>query len=83
MSGLSPATFGYEKDAYMNANVDLSANASEMTIESIKVQITNQLNRLFENIVKLQRSQADVTEKLTRWKIWSGTLEMKDMKMEL
>jgi hypothetical protein len=65
MSGLSPATFGYEKDAYMNtANVDLSANASEMTIESIKVQITNQLNRLFENIVKLQRSQADVTENL-------------------
>lgn len=28
MAGLSPATFGYEKDSYMNnANVDLSANA--------------------------------------------------------
>ena len=64
MSGLSPATFGYEKDAYMNtANVDLSANASEMTIESIKVQLTNQLNRLFENIVKMQRSQK-ITENI-------------------
>lgn len=65
MSGLSPATFGYEKDAYMNtANVDLSANASEMTIEAIKVQLTNQLNRLFENIIKMQRSQYDITENL-------------------
>ena len=64
MSGLSPATFGYEKDAYMNnANVNLSANASEMTIESIKVQLTNQLNRLFENIVKMQRSQK-ITENI-------------------
>ena len=64
MSGLSPATFGYEKDAYMNnANVDLSANASEMTIESIKVQLTNQINRLFENIVKMQRSQK-ITENI-------------------
>lgn len=65
MAGLSPASFGYEKDAYMNvANVELSADATEMTIEAIKVQITNQLNRLFENIVKLQRSQVDVTENL-------------------
>ena len=40
MAGLSPATFGYEKDAYMNtANVDLSANASEMTIEGYKKTI--------------------------------------------
>lgn len=67
MSGLSPSSFGYEKDAYMNtANVDLSANASEMTIESIKVQLTNQLNRLFENIVKMQRSQYDITENLLK-----------------
>ena len=65
MAGLSPASFGYEKDAYMNvANVELSADATEMTIEAIKVQITNQLNRLFENIVKLHRSQVDVTENL-------------------
>ena len=65
MSGLSPASFGYEKDAYMNtANVNLSANASEMTIESIKVQLTNQINRLFENIVKMQQSQNDITENL-------------------
>lgn len=65
MCGLSPASFGYEKDSYMNtANVDLSANASEMTIEAIKVQITSQLNRLFENIVKMQQSQYDITENL-------------------
>lgn len=55
MAGLSPSTFGYEKDAYMNtANVDLSANASEMTIEAIKRQLTPQINRLIENIIKLQ-----------------------------
>lgn len=65
MCGLSPASFGYEKDAYMNtANVDLSANASEMTIEAIKVQLTNQINRLFENIVKMQQSQYDITENI-------------------
>lgn len=58
MAGLSPATFGYEKDAYMNtANVDLSANASEMTIEAIKRQIEPQINRLLENIIRLQQSQ--------------------------
>ena len=58
MAGLSPATFGYEKDAYMNtANVDLSANASEMTIEAIKRQLEPQINRLIENIIKLQQSQ--------------------------
>ena len=64
MAGLSPASFGYEKDAYMNtANVDLSANASEMTIEAIKKQIEPQINKLIENIVKLQRSQ-NMTENL-------------------
>ena len=58
MAGLSPATFGYEKDAYMNtANVDLSANASEMTIEAIKRQLEPQINRLIANIVRLQKSQ--------------------------
>ena len=64
MAGLSPASFGYEKDAYMNtANIDLSANASEMTIEAIKKQIEPQINKLIENIVKLQQSQ-NMTENL-------------------
>lgn len=64
MAGLSPATFGYEKDAYMNnANVDLSANASEMTIEAIKKQLEPQINRLIENIIRLQQSQK-ITENL-------------------
>lgn len=62
MAGLSPATFGYEKDAYMNtANVDLSANASEMTVEAIKRQLEPQINRLIENIIRLQTSQ-DIEE---------------------
>ena len=62
MAGLSPATFGYEKDSYMNtANVDLSANASEMTIEAIKRQLEPQINRLIENIIRLQTSQ-EITE---------------------
>ena len=62
MSGLSPASFGYEKDAYMNnANVELSADASEMTIETIKLQLEGQINRLFENIAKMQISQS-ITE---------------------
>ena len=64
MAGLSPATFGYEKDAYMNvANIDLSANASEMTIEAIKRQLEPQINRLLENIIRLQRSQ-EITENI-------------------
>lgn len=58
MAGLSPATFGYEKDSYMNeANVILSANASEMTIEAIKTQIEPQINNLLVNIVKMQQTQ--------------------------
>ena len=53
MAGLSTASFGYEKDAYMNtANIELSANASEMTIEAIKTQIASQIDNLIENIVK-------------------------------
>lgn len=64
MAGLSPATFGYEKDAYMNtANVDLSSNASEMTIEAIKRQLEPQINRLIENIIRLQQSQ-DIKENI-------------------
>ena len=64
MAGLSPASFGYEKDSYMNtANIDLSANASEMTIEAIKKQIEPQINKLIENIIKLQQSQ-NMTENL-------------------
>ena len=58
MAGLSPASFGYEKDAYMNkTNVDLSANASEMTIEAIKTQIEPQINNLLLNIYKMQTTQ--------------------------
>lgn len=65
MAGLSPASFGYEKDSYMNtANVDLSADATEMTIEALKTQIANQISSLFENIYKMQRSQNDITEDL-------------------
>jgi len=64
MAGLSPATFGYEKDSYMNiANIDLSASASEMTVEAIKKQIEPQINKLIENIVKIQQSQK-MTENL-------------------
>ena len=58
MAGLSPASFGYEKDSYMNVdNVNLSKNASEMTIEAIKTQIEPQINKLLENIVIAQKSQ--------------------------
>ena len=55
MANLSPASFGYEKDAYQNvANIDLNMNLTEMTIEAIKKQIEPQVNHLLENIVKLQ-----------------------------
>lgn len=58
MANLSPATFGYEKDAYQNvASIDLNANITEMTIEAIKKQLEPQINKLIENIVKLQQSQ--------------------------
>ena len=57
MANLSPATFGYEKDAYQNtASVDMNANTTEMTIEAIKKQIEPQINRLIENIIKLQQA---------------------------
>ena len=58
MAGLSPACFGYEKDAYQNVDsIDLSKNNSDMTIEAIKTQIEPQINHLLENIVKAQQSQ--------------------------
>lgn len=58
MACLSPASFGYEKDAYMNtSNIDLNKNASDMTIEAIKTQIEPQINKLIENIIKAQKSQ--------------------------
>lgn len=64
MANLSPATFGYEKDAYQNtASVNLNANLTEMTIEAIKRQLEPQINKLIENIIKLQTSQG-MTENL-------------------
>lgn len=58
MANLSPATFGYEKDSYQNvASIDLNANITEMTIEAIKRQLEPQINKLIENIIKLQQSQ--------------------------
>lgn len=58
MANLSPATFGYEKDSYQNvASVDLNANITEMTVEAVKKQIEPQVNKLIENIIKLQQSQ--------------------------
>ena len=64
MANLSPATFGYEKDSYQNvASIDLNANLTEMTVEAIKRQLEPQINKLIENIVKLQQSQ-DMEENL-------------------
>lgn len=64
IAGLSPASFGYEKDAYQNVDsIDLSKNNSDMTIEAIKTQIEPQLNHLLENIVKAQQTQ-NITENL-------------------
>ena len=58
LAGLSPASFGYEKDAYQNVdNINLQKNASDMTIEAIKTQIEPQINHLIENIVKAQQSE--------------------------
>lgn len=56
-AGLSPASFGYETNAYMNvANVDMAKDSSEMSIEAIKTQIEPQINNLITNIVKAQQS---------------------------
>ena len=55
-SGLSPASFGYEKDAYMNVdNVNLAKNPTDMTIEGIKKQLEPQINKLITNIVIAQQ----------------------------
>lgn len=63
MANLSPETFGYEKDNYQNvASVDLSMNLTDMTIEAIKKQLEPQINKLIEQIVKLQE-QLDITDK--------------------
>lgn len=71
MAGLSTASFGYEKDAYMNtANVELSANASEMMIEAIKTQISSQIDNLIENIIRLQQSQNITENELPTELIW-------------
>ena len=80
MAGLSPASFGYEKDSYQNvASVDLSGNASEMTIEAIKKQIEPQINKLLINIVKLQTSQNMTENVIPSDLIWDyGTNEIID-----
>jgi hypothetical protein len=71
MAGLSPATFGYEKDSYMNtANVNLSANSSEMTIEAIKRQLEPQINRLIANIIRLQEANEIEINKIPKELVW-------------
>lgn len=71
MAGLSTASFGYEKDAYMNqANVELSANASEMMIEAIKTQLSSQIDNLLANIVRLQQSQNITINELPTELMW-------------
>jgi hypothetical protein len=71
MVGLSPASFGYEKDNYMNVdNVNLSKNNSEMTIEAIKNQIAKQIDNLIENIVKAQQSENIVINELPSELMW-------------
>ena len=80
MAGLSPASFGYEKDTYQNvASVDLSGNASEMTVEAIKKQLEPQINKLIENIVKLQISQNMTENVIPTDLVWDyGTNEIID-----
>lgn len=57
MAGLSPASFGYEKDSYQNTdNINMSKNTTDMTIEAIKRQIEPAINSLFENIIKAQQT---------------------------
>lgn len=83
MAGLSTASFGYEKDAYMNnANVDLSKNASDMTVEAIKTQIEPQINSLIQNIVIAQTSAGVDENLLPKEIIWDYGINEKfdDMK---
>ena len=71
LANLSPATFGYEKDAYQNvASIDLNANITEMTIEAIKKQIEPQINNLIENIVKLQKNLNIVENAIPSDLVW-------------
>ena len=72
MANLSPATFGYEKDNYQNiASVDLSMNLTDMTIEAIKKQLEPQVNKLIENIIKLQEVlNIDEEQRIPRDLIW-------------
>lgn len=59
MAGLSPASFGYEKDAYQNTdNINMNKNTTDMTIEAIKRQITPAIDSLFENIIMAQQTYA-------------------------
>ena len=44
-------------DAYKFCDYQIIQNTTEMTIEAIKKQIEPQINKLIENIVKLQQSQ--------------------------
>ena len=80
MAGLSPASFGYEKDSYQNvASIDLSGNASEMTVEAIKKQLEPQINKLIINIVKLQTSQNMSENTIPANLVWDyGTNEVID-----
>lgn len=83
LAGLSTASFGYEKDAYMNVtNVDLSKSNSEMTIEAIKTQIEPQINKLIANIVKAQSSIGIEENALPATLVWDYGLNEKldDMK---
>ena len=71
MANLSPATFGYEKDAYQNvASIDLNANLTEMTIEAIKKQIEPQVNNLIINIVKLQMALGIEENRIPEDLVW-------------
>ena len=72
MANLSPTTFGYEKDNYQNvASVDLSMNLTDMTIEAIKKQVEPQVNKLIEQIIKLQELlNVDEEQKIPRDLIW-------------
>lgn len=71
LANLSPATFGYEKDAYQNvASVDLSMNLTDMTIEAIKKQIEPQVSHLIENVIKLQELLGAEDNKIPSDLIW-------------
>lgn len=80
MANLSPATFGYEKDAYQNTtSVNLNANLTEMTVEAIKKQITPQINHLLENIVRLQEALNTDINRIPNNLVWDyGTNELID-----